>query len=448
MDKIAQRRFASLSHGQAVPASVPRERLRTLLVVDDEEGPRQSLRLIFEDLYQVLLAENGYQAVELARRRPIDAAVIDIRMAGMSGIELLKQLKDIDAGLEVTILTAYAALETARQALRLGATDYLTKPFELHTIRETVAKMMERRALYQRTQSTVQRLKDLEREVQELRDRGDALHDRGALYGDVFHDINKPLTVIVGILSLLNRRLSNVERLEGEEMAQVRERLQTLNRQADNVIDVIQRYLGFLREDDRDSSTVSVNQVFLDLRELLRVYPGAQNRDISFVFLPEETIAKVNSTDLLQMLLNLTVNALQATPDSRLVEVAACVSDQPLGMELWRDGPTRRFVRSPGFTEQDPLVVVSVRDQGEGIAAEIVHKIFDSPVTTKPRGRGTGLGLTIVKRLVLLNRGALALQTTPGVGTTITVFLPAAEANLTGRRGLQAGPAPAGSVPC
>lgn len=426
---------------------LPKDRLRTLLVVDDEEGPRQSLRLIFEDLYNVLLAENGHQAVELARRRPIDAAVIDIRMAGMSGIELLKQLKAIDAGLEVTILTAYAALETARQALRLGATDYLTKPFDLHAIRETVAKMMERRALYQRTQSTVHRLQDLEKEVQQLRDRGDLLHDRGAIYGDVFHDINKPLTVIVGILSLLNRRLSGVERLEGAEMAQVRERLQTLNRQADNVIEVIQRYLGFLREDDGDSSTVSVNQVFQDLRELLRVYPGAQNREISFLFLPGDTIAKVNSTDLLQILLNLTVNALQATPDSRLIEVAACISDQPLGTELWQDGPTRRFVRSPAFGDGSPLIVISVRDQGQGIAAEIVHKIFDSPVTTKPRGRGTGLGLTIVKRLVLLNRGALALQTTPGAGTTITVFLPAVEMDAAERVGLQAAPAPASPVP-
>ena len=132
----------------------------------------------------------------MARQKPIDAALVDIRMAGMSGIEVLRQLKSIDAGLEVTILTAYAALETARQALRFGATDYLTKPFDLETIRLAVARMMERRALNQRTESNLKRLEALEKEAQQLRDQGELLHERSGIYADVLHDINKPLTAI------------------------------------------------------------------------------------------------------------------------------------------------------------------------------------------------------------------------------------------------------------
>src|SRR5580693_2690766 len=80
---------------------------RTLLIVDDEEGPRQSLRVVFKDEYNLLLASDGERAIELARQNRIDVAITDIRMVGMSGVELLGQLKAVDPGIEVIMLTAY-----------------------------------------------------------------------------------------------------------------------------------------------------------------------------------------------------------------------------------------------------------------------------------------------------------------------------------------------------
>ena len=402
-----------------------RDDWRTLLIVDDEEGPRQSLRLIFEDRYNVLLASNGAEALDLARQHPVDAAVVDLRMAGMSGIEVLRRLKALDAKLEVTILTAFAALETARQALRLGATEYLTKPFDLETMRAAVARMMERRVLNRSTDANLLRFQALEREVEELRNRGERLQDRGEIFGDVLHDINKPLTVIVGMLSVLDQRLADAERVEGPAMAELRQRVKSLNRQADNVVDVVRRYLGVLRHDFRDAPTASVNQVLLDLRELLRGYPAAQSRDVSFLFLSEDATARVNGTDLLQILLNLAVNALEAAPESGRVEVAAGLPAGPLDEVLASSDPGRRVVRPPGFDPCAPTVAISVRDNGPGVPTELMNKLFETPVTTKPHGLGTGLGLTIVKKLVTLNGGALSLQTAPAAGTTVTVFLPA-----------------------
>src|SRR5262245_26964591 len=109
---------------------------RTLLIVDDEEGPRQSLRIVFKDDYNILLADSGTMAIEMAKQHSVDAAVLDIRMSGMSGVELLGKLKEIDPAIEVIMLTAYETIETARQALRLGACDYLTKPFDISTMRD------------------------------------------------------------------------------------------------------------------------------------------------------------------------------------------------------------------------------------------------------------------------------------------------------------------------
>src|ERR1051325_6859898 len=116
---------------------------RTLLIVDDEEGPRQSLRIVFKDDYNILLADGGAKAIELAKQNPVDEAVLDIRMSGMSGVELLGKLKEIDPTIEVIMLTAYETIETARQALRLGACDYLTKPFDISTMRAAIASAMD-----------------------------------------------------------------------------------------------------------------------------------------------------------------------------------------------------------------------------------------------------------------------------------------------------------------
>ena len=86
---------------------------RTLLVCDDEEGPRQSLRIVFKETFNVLLADSGQKAIELAEEHPIDAAVLDIRMGGMSGIDVLNRLKQIDPAIEVIMLTAFETIETA-----------------------------------------------------------------------------------------------------------------------------------------------------------------------------------------------------------------------------------------------------------------------------------------------------------------------------------------------
>src|SRR6185437_8329653 len=78
-----------------------------LLVVDDEEGPRMSLKMIFKDTYDMLMAEDGMRAIELAQQHDIDVAILDIRMAGMSGIEVLERLRMVRPDLEAIMMTAF-----------------------------------------------------------------------------------------------------------------------------------------------------------------------------------------------------------------------------------------------------------------------------------------------------------------------------------------------------
>ncbi len=95
------------SSGAAGAAGAKEMTRRTLLIVDDEEGPRQSLRVVFKSEYDLLLASDGATAIEMARKQKVDAAILDIRMTGMSGIEVLQGLKTVDPHIEVIMLTAY-----------------------------------------------------------------------------------------------------------------------------------------------------------------------------------------------------------------------------------------------------------------------------------------------------------------------------------------------------
>src|SRR5438132_1715094 len=137
----------------------------TLLIVDDEEGPRQSLRIVFKDDYNILLADNGNKAIELMKQHSVDAAVLDIRMSGMSGVELLGKLKEINPAVEVIMLTAYETIETARQALRLGACDYLTTPFDISTMRAAIASAMDHHLLSEEIRANNERLPALQAEL-------------------------------------------------------------------------------------------------------------------------------------------------------------------------------------------------------------------------------------------------------------------------------------------
>jgi DNA-binding NtrC family response regulator len=124
----------------AICASPAEKRRGSLLIVDDEEGVCQSLRVIFKDDYEVLLARDGATAIELAQKNKIDVALLDIRMACMSGVEVLERLKYLDPSIEVVMLTAFETTDALRAALRLGAFDYINKPFDIQTIREAVPR--------------------------------------------------------------------------------------------------------------------------------------------------------------------------------------------------------------------------------------------------------------------------------------------------------------------
>ena len=119
----------------------------TVLVVDDEEGVRASVRVILEETCDVLEAENGARALELLRAHEVDLVMLDQRMPGEPGIEVLPRVKAVDPTTVVVLVTAVREVRTAVEALKRGAYDYLTKPFDVDDILLLAQRALEKRAL-------------------------------------------------------------------------------------------------------------------------------------------------------------------------------------------------------------------------------------------------------------------------------------------------------------
>jgi DNA-binding NtrC family response regulator len=141
----------------------------TVLVVDDDAGLRESFRLILEDQYEVVDAADGRAALEIIRARQVDLVLLDIRLPEMDGIEVLERIKALDDSVEVILVTAVKTVRTAVAAMKLGAFDYLTKPFEEAELLSLVARALDKRSL--------------EREVTFLRSELARQHDFDDLVG-------------------------------------------------------------------------------------------------------------------------------------------------------------------------------------------------------------------------------------------------------------------------
>jgi putative nucleotidyltransferase with HDIG domain len=116
-----------------------------ILIIDDEVSPRESIRMVLRDSYNVSTAPGGIEGLEFMADNPVDLVVLDIMMPGMDGITALREIKKKHPYTEVILLTAYASIKTAKSAVRFGALDYLTKPFDKNDVLKVVKRGLEKK---------------------------------------------------------------------------------------------------------------------------------------------------------------------------------------------------------------------------------------------------------------------------------------------------------------
>ncbi|MBL8921488.1 MAG: response regulator [Myxococcaceae bacterium] len=218
----------------------------------------------------------------------------------------------------------------------------------------------------------------------------------GRLAGGIAHDFNNLLTVISSAVDLARRRASNDPRDDLDLIADAAQRAGEMTRQL----------LAFSRQDPGVTRTLDLNHVVARLERMLRRLVG-ENIELKLTVPDRPLWVKANEAHLEQVLANLTVNACDAMPRGGRLEISTSQSD-----------------RSEGVGQ---LAKLTVLDTGVGIAPEVLPRLFEPFFTTKPVGKGTGLGLSSVRGYVEQAGGFVEIESTPGVGTAVYVYLPVAE---------------------
>lgn len=145
----------------------------TILICDDEAGPRESLKMILKPFYNVIMVENGEKALNRLKETSVDLMTLDLKMPGMHGTDVLRAAKTIRPDLEVIIITGFGTLKTAVDGIRLGAADYLLKPFNVSEIIAIINKILEKKKLYQQLREFLADLGNIvgmDRDIAEVRE--------------------------------------------------------------------------------------------------------------------------------------------------------------------------------------------------------------------------------------------------------------------------------------
>jgi len=326
------------------------------------------------------------------------------------------------------MITAFETTDTIRQALRLRACDYINKPFDVASMRAAVARAMQQRTIEREIINYTEQLQALHSELQNQVISEQIARTRGDIYASIIHDINGPLTAISGFVETLNRRVGSASHLAAADLDYIRERLRAVARQVTSCVEISRRYLSFLRRQTDEAPRVGLHQVFSELENLLDTHPSLLHNRFAVQPPAEDLCVSIHGTDLIQILLNLAVNAFQCAPRGCQVDIRGEILREPLDLASLKDGPGDRWLNLERFANLAPMVRVSVRDTGPGISPEILPKIFQPYFSTKGPRQGTGLGLSIVHRLIREAATALHVHTCVGEGTTFTLYVPTAPA--------------------
>jgi len=239
---------------------------------------------------------------------------------------------------------------------------------------------------------------------QQLR-QSDKLRALGTLAGGVAHDFNNLLTAILGSLELASRRLPDEER--------VRRYLDNATLAARRGASLTQRLLGFSRQTDGDACVTDIAAILRDMGDLVtRTLGGSTSVDWDLA--PDLWSSLVEPDQLEMAVLNLCINARDAMGDGGRITVR--------GRNLRLAG----LVNAPDLSPGD-YVAVSIEDHGEGIRPEVLSRVLEPFFTTKPVGKGTGLGLPMAYGFAQRSGGALDIESELGVGTKVTLYLPRSE---------------------
>ena len=404
-----------------------------ILLVDDSEAKLLSHEVVLAEIGETLFkASSAREAFEYLLKNEIALILIDVCMPDLDGFELAAMIREHPRFQHTAIIFVSAVMNAYPDQLRgyqLGAVDYVPVPVVPELLRAKVKVFVE---LYRKTRQLERFNAELEQRVSErtaalqsfneeleqridqrTRERETALAQLfeaqkmdtiGRLTGGVAHDFNNLLMAVLGSLSLLEKRLP--------EDAQCRRLLQNAVQGAQRGAALTQRLLAFSRRQELKPESVNLSELVSGMGELLKRALGIEV-ELVCQFPRSLSPVLVDSNQLELALLNLALNARDAMPSGGTLTIQA--AEEVIGQNPGDSLGAGEYVR------------VGVSDTGVGMDEATRAKATDPFFTTKGPGKGTGLGLSMVHGLAAQSGGQLRIVSTPGVGTTVELWLPRAK---------------------
>jgi signal transduction histidine kinase len=365
-----------------------------VLVIDDEESVVTALsEFLSAHGYDVQTAVNSRQALGLVHEHKFTVVISDLRLPDMNGVELLEQVIDSDPDTVFIIMTGFASVQSAVDAMKKGAYDYVVKPFSLYELENTVRHGLERRRLARENIELSHLTKKLI-EIDQIKSN---------IVSTVSHEFRTPLMSLKGYLAMLAKTAfagGTIGDAEKMWLKAMKDNLGRLDMLILNLLLMTEANTGGLLVADDE---VDIAQVIDD--SIARLDTLSRTKEVNVDFKRQQTEKIVGDAEKLGVAVtNLLENAIKFNLDSGRVEVGVSGTADPAGVRIY------------------------VLDSGIGIADEKVPGIFESfsqvDMTHTRRFPGAGLGLPVAKAIVEAHGGRIEVKSEPGSGSTFQVWLP------------------------
>ncbi len=368
--------------------------IHRLLLVDDEEDIRDVLQLPLEDLgYAVLTADNAETALSIFRSQHPDIVLTDIKMPGMDGIELLREIKTERPDTEVIMITGHGDMDLAIKSLKYEATDFVIKPIHVDTLEIALNRSEER---IQTRLQMVEHTRNLERVIQEKDQIQDHLSSLGLLVSSVSHAIKGLLTRLDGGIYLLDAGLKK------KDLVQIADGRDTLQQTAVRIKKMVQDILYYAKERPLHPETIDTSAFIGEVVATVR--PRIEKRAIDL------------AVDCLHAPASLTIE-----PESLQAALIAILDNaiDACDKEMHRKTHTIEI----NITNKGPTCRITVKDDGIGMDRDTRERLFSLFFSSKGHA-GTGLGLFIANKIVAQHNGSITVDSQPGRGSTFRIDLP------------------------
>jgi signal transduction histidine kinase len=355
-----------------------------ILIIDDEEVVLDSCtRILGVKDYRITTVTDGTKGLEMVRELVPDLVFVDLKMPGISGFEVLERIQKVDPTIVTIVITGYATLTSAIEAMKKGAYDFLPKPFTPEEFRLITRRGLEKRNL-------VVEAINLRREREILRENFAAI---------VSHELKSPLSAVQQNLFVLIHELGG--KIEAEQM----ERLERMKVRINDLLQLIRTWhRGISVDRDKIRESFRPMEVFLPVTKAVEsVQTHATRKNVEIVnSVPDEGgFVRGDEGTLTEAMVNLLDNAIKYSHDGGKV-----------------------FVHSEN---RDEKVVLSVADTGIGIGAEELPFVLEGFYRTRTgaaAAKGTGFGLAVTRRIIEAHDGSITATSAPGKGSTFVISLP------------------------